>query len=210
MKKHLAAAVLVVLAGAATAQAGVDFNVHIGVPVAVAAPPPTVVRYPYTAPAGSYPYAAPVGYVEEPGFIYSPRLGFYVSVGLPYDVVYVDNCYYRYRGGRWYMSPTYGGAWTHVSPRRLPYQLHRHHYDQIVHYRDREYRTYLHDRDHYRGRWYRPAAMHRHDRHDRHDRYDRYDRWDDRGYRDGRWDPDRDGYRDRDRNGRPDHFRDRR
>lgn len=192
MKKHLAAAALIVLAGAATAQAGVDFSVNIGVPVAVAPPPATVVTYPTYVD-----YGPQVAY-DEPGFIYSPRLGFFVSVGLPYDIVYVDNCYYHYRGGRWYMSPTYGGTWSYVSSHRLPYQLHRHHYDRIVYYRDREYRRYQYDRDHYRGHWYRPAAMHRHDR------------WDDRGMdrRDGRWDRGRDDYRDRDRY--RDHGRDRR
>lgn len=164
MKKFIALAVLIVLAGAATAQARVDFSVNIGIPVVPApvvvaqpAPVPTVVGYPgYAEPIA---YAEPAGYAEQPGFIYSPRLGFYVSVGLPYDVVYLDNCYYQYRGGYWYMSPNYRGPWAHVAQRRLPYGLHRHRYEQIRYYRDREYRSYLHDRDHYRGRWHRPVAV---------------------------------------------------
>uniref|UniRef100_C6E273 YXWGXW repeat-containing protein n=1 Tax=Geobacter sp. (strain M21) TaxID=443144 RepID=C6E273_GEOSM len=176
MKKHLAAAILIVLAGAASAQARMDVSVNIGVPVVVAPPPAaTVVTYP------SYPQ--PVAYAEPAGFIYSPNLGFYVSVGAPYDVVYLDNCYYRNRGGRWFMSRSYGGPWAYVTRERLPHRLHRHDYSQIRYYRDREYRAYLNDRDHYRGRWYRPASMHGHDR---------------GGVRWGeRRDRDRDGYRDR-------------
>lgn len=162
MKKHLAAAILIVLAGAASAQARMDLSVNIGVPVVVAPPPQaTVVTYP------SYPaYAEPVSYAEPGGFIYSPNLGFYVSVGTPYDVVYLDNCYYQNRGGRWFMSRRYGGPWAYVARERLPYRLHRHDYNQIRYYRDREYRAYLHDRDHYRGQWHRPVAVHERDRGD--------------------------------------------
>ena len=210
MKKYLAAAVLIVLAGAATAQAGVDFSVNIGVPVVVAPPPvATVVTYPAYAPQVAYPdygqrvtypsYGQQVAYAGQPGFIYSPRLGFYVSVGLPYDVVYLDNSYYHYRGGRWYTSPSYGGGWSYISQQRLPHALHRHRYEQITYYRDREFKRYERDRDHYRGQWYRPAGMHRDHR------------WDDRGIdrRDGRTDR-RDGYRDRDRGNDGDHGRGRR
>lgn len=187
MKRHLAAAILIVLAGAASAQARMDVSVNIGVPVVVAPPPAaTVVTYPSYPSYPSYPqpvaYAEPV-YAEPTGFIYSPNLGFYVSVGAPYDVVYLDDCYYRNRGGRWFMSRSYGGPWAYVTRERLPYRLHRHDHNQIRYYRDREYRAYLNDRDHYRGRWYRPVSMHDHDR---------------GGVRWGeRRDHDRDGYRDR-------------
>jgi hypothetical protein len=176
MKRFIVLAVLTVLASAATAQARVDFSVNIGVPVAVA--PVPVVAYP-VAPA-------PVAYVEPPGFIYSPELGFYVSVGLPYDVVYMDDCYYQQRDGRWYMADSYRGPWTYVSHRRLPYGLHRHRHEQIRYYRDHEYRAYLSDRDHYRGNWYRPVAERR----------------------DGRWGERKDYYRDAYRNGYRDGNRD--
>lgn len=189
MKKYLAAAVLVVLTGAATAQAGVGVSVNIGIPVQMAPVPATVVAYPGYATA----------YSDAPGFIYSPSLGFHVSVGLPYDVVYIDNCYYQHRGGRWYMSPSYGGAWSYVSYRSLPRQLHRHRYEEIRHYRDTEYRSYQRDRDHYRGTWYRPAAMHSHDRWDSRVIDRRHDNRDNR--RNDRWDHKRD--RDRDRDGDP-------
>lgn len=198
MKKAVAAAVLVVLAGAATAQARVDFNVNIAVPLPVApAPVVTTTAYPNYGYAG---YAPPAAAAVPPQFIYTPALGFYVSVGLPYDIVYADNSYYQYRGGYWYGSPSYRGPWTYVSNSWLPPVLHRHHHDRIRYYRDREYRSYLNDRDHYRGRWYRPVAVidRRYDRRDE-PRYDRRygnehkeykdknrdGRWD---HRDGRWD----------------------
>jgi len=189
MKKSIlaAAAVLLVFAGAATAQAKVYFNVNIDVPVPVA-PVPVVTSTSYDP----YPsYAPQVAVTETPNFIYSPNLGFYVSVGIPYDIAYVNNGYYLYRGGYWYLSPSYRGPWALVSQRRLPPVLHKHRYEQIRYYRDREYRSYLHDRQNYRGNWYRPVE------------YRGADRWDGRRdhNRDGRWD----GRRDHDRDGRKDH-----
>ncbi|MBU5636828.1 hypothetical protein KOM00_08785 [Geomonas sp. Red69] len=206
MKKLIALAFVIVLAGAATAQARVDFSVNIGIPVAPVpvAPPPVV--YPAPAPVVYPPPVAPVAYAEPPSFIYSPALGFYVSVGLPYDVVYMDNGYYQYRDGYWYVANSYRGPWTYVAPRRLPYGLHQHRYEQIRYYRDHEYRTYLSDRDHYRGNWYRPVAERRDGRWG-----ERKDYYRD-GYRDGRrdnrWDDRRDDRRDNRRDDRRD-YRDR-
>lgn len=186
MRKYLAAAVLVVLVGAATAQARVDFNVNIAVPVPVApVPVATTVAYPG--------YAPQVGYVAEPQFIYSPRLGFYVSVGLPYDIAYINNSYYLQRDGYWYLSRSYRGPWSPASSQWLPQGLHKHRYDQIRYYRDLEYRSYLRDRDHYRGKWYRPVEYRDRDRD-----------------RDGRLDNRRDQYREQRRDERRDHRDDRR
>lgn len=180
MKRLIALAALFVLAGAATAQARLDVSVNIGVPVAVTPVPVAPATVVYPAPA------VPVAYAEPPSFIYSPALGFYVSVGLPYDVVYLDNCYYQYRNGRWYMANSYRGPWTYTSYRRLPYGLSHHRYEQIRYHRDHEYRAYLHDRDHYRGSWYRPVAERR----------------------DGRWGERRDYYRDTHRDGYRDERKD--
>ncbi|MBJ6800452.1 hypothetical protein [Geomonas propionica] len=193
MKKLVALAFVMVLAGAATAQARVDLSVNIGIPVA--APPPVV-----------YPAPAPVAYAEPPSFIYSPNLGFYVSVGLPYDVVYTDNCYYQYREGYWYMATSYRGPWTYVAPRRLPYGLHQHRYEQIRYYRDHEYRTYLSDRDRYRGNWYRPVAERRDGRWG--ERKDYYRDGYRSGYRDANRDERRDDHRDDRRDDRRDDHRD--
>jgi len=197
-----AAAVLLVVAAAATAQAGMNVSVHIGVPVVAPAPPVVVpVTYP-SYPAGSpWPVVQQEIYLDEPpSFIYSPNLGFYVSVGIPYDIAYVDNSYYLYRGGNWYLAPAYTGPWNIVSYRRLPPVLHKHRYEQIRHYRDYEYRSYLRDRDHYRGNWHRPRHIYATGYRDGYKanrvehRFERgRDRWDGRGDHwkgGGRWDRD--------------------
>lgn len=184
MKKTTAAsfatASLLVLFAAATAQARVDVNLNIGVPVPVApAPAPPVAVYPVESP---WPVGQPEVVIDEPPrFIFSPNLGFYVSIGIPYDVVYVDNSYFLYRGGYWYRSPSYRGPWNVMTYRRLPHALRDHRYEQIRYYRDYEYRTYMHDRDRYRGRWYQPPRVRGVEYRD-----GRGERWKDR--HDGRWD----------------------
>ena len=208
-----AAAVLLVVAGVATAQAGVNLSVHLGVPVVAPAPPVVPVTY-SGYPAGSpWQVVQPDIYLDEaPSFIYSPNLGFHVSVGIPYDIAYINNSYYLYRGGSWYLAPSYSGPWSMVSYRRLPPPLHRHRYEQIRHYRDHEYRSYLHDRDRYRGNWHHPRQIHavgyrdgysdgyrkhRMEHRKDHGDGDRREHWkgrggrwdrDDRWGRDGRWD----------------------
>lgn len=155
----VAAAILVVVAGAATAQARVDFHVNIDVPVVAPAPPVVPAGYGYNQ-GSPWPVMQPELVMNEaPRFIYSPSLGFHVSVGAPYDIVYVNNGYYLYRGGAWYLASSYRGPWSIVSHRRLPLGLRTHGYDQICHHRDHEYRTYLRDRDHYRGSWHRPVVV---------------------------------------------------
>ena len=203
MKKIIAAALLLVVAGAATAQAGVDLRVNVGIPVPM--PPAVTVHYP------SQPRVIHQEYVREeaprfireeaPRFIYSQNLGFYVSVGTPDDIVYLNDGYYNYRGGSWYNAATYGGPWTAVSHRRLPHELRKHRYERVRHFRDREYRAYLRDGDCYRGSWHRPGNVrevgHRDHRKD--------DRWNDR--RDHRGDHRGDDRRD-DRRGHGDDRRD--
>jgi hypothetical protein len=189
MKKGMVAAVVLVVAvaGAATAQAGVDFNINVDLPLAPITHRPVAVNYPGDPQAFA---VAPRMVVDEaPQFIYAPQLGCYVSVGTPYDMVYSDQSYYLYSNGYWYLSPSYNGPWSIVSYSRLPHGLRRHRYEQIRQFRDYEYSTYLRDRDHYRGTWYRPSAIpvveHRDGRRDH--------RWEER--RDGRWDDRRDGWR---------------
>ncbi len=153
MKRTVAAAVLLVAAGAATAQARMNVDINLNVPVA--APPPAVVYQPEIPPPSVPP---PLVIEEAPRFIYAPELGFAVSVDIPYDIAYINQRYYLYSGGYWYLSRTYWGPWSFVSQRRLPLGLRKHRYEQIRLYRDREYQVYARDRDHYRGSWYRPAG----------------------------------------------------
>jgi len=137
MKKRLLLAVLFTGVMAASAHAGVNVDINLGIPVPL--PPTVVVQTP-------------------PEFIYSPSLGFYVSVGAPYDIVYLGNEYYLYRNGYYYRSHSYNGPWAGVEGRRLPPGLRRHRYAEIRRYRDVEYRRFNHDRSHYNGRWHRPGG----------------------------------------------------
>jgi len=93
---------------------------------------------------------------QPPEFLYPPELGFGVAVGVPYDMFYVSGAYYVFRGGGWYRTPTYGGELRRVWRRDLPRELRGHRIARIHEYRDREYRGYSRDRDHYRGKSHRP------------------------------------------------------
>jgi hypothetical protein len=137
MKKQLLLAVLFTGAMTVSAHAGVNVDINLGIPVPL--PPTVVVQTP-------------------PEFIYSPSLGFYVSVGAPYDIVYLGSDYYLYRDGYYYRSRSYNGPWVGVEGRRLPPGLRRHRYEEIRRYRDGEYRRFNHDRAHYNGRWYKPGG----------------------------------------------------
>jgi len=101
---------------------------------------------------------APAPYVvsQSPLFLYPQDLGFYVAVGVPFGLFYVDNYYYAPRGGVWYGAPHYNGPWYHVKPSRLPPGLVKHRYRDVIYRRDVEYRDYMRDRDHYRGQKYHP------------------------------------------------------
>lgn len=141
MKRLLAAAAAVVLLQAAPAAwAGISFNINVG-------GPPVVIEQP-------------------PDFLYPAELGFGVAVGVPYDMFYFSGIYYINRGGGWYRTSYYGGDWVRVRYRELPPDLRRYKMGRIHEYRDREYRVYTRDRDHYRGRYYRPVRDGRDVRHE--------------------------------------------
>lgn len=134
------------------ANVGVDVNIHLGNeprPVVVA-PPPAAPRPVVVAPAPPAYYYDDVE--EDVEFIYPERLGFYVAVGVPYDLFYLNNVYFVFRDGRWYRSPDNRGGWYPVRYRELPPSLRRYRIERIREYRAREYAVYRHDREHYRGR----------------------------------------------------------
>ncbi|MBU5613208.1 hypothetical protein [Geomonas azotofigens] len=149
-----AAVVPLMLAQAQAGNVGVDVNIHLGNeprPVVVApAPRPVVV-----APA-PVPVYQPDPYYDEPEeevqFIYPQPLGFYVAVGVPYDLFYFNNVYFSFRDGRWFRSPDNRGRWVPVGYRELPPPLRRYRIERIREYRAREYAVYQRDRDHYHGR----------------------------------------------------------
>ena len=144
MKNTALCAAVFLSFGATLAQAGnvgVDLDVHIGnrpPVVAVPAPPP------------------PVVIEEPPEFVYPGELGFGVAIGLPYDMFYISGSYYLFRGNVWYRAPYYNGPWVVTRYKSLPPGLRRHKLARIHEFREREYRAFRGDREHYRGKYYRP------------------------------------------------------
>ena len=148
MKKTVLVLVMTVITAASAAQAEVHVNVNVGVPA-----PPVVVSAP---PAVLFEVA--------PDFIAPPRLGFYVGVDTPYDIIFSSDYYYLYYGNSWHRSRHHNGPWFDVPYRQLPPGIRRHRIEQIRSYRDREYRVYSTDRDHYRGRQFRPDKEYKEER----------------------------------------------
>lgn len=147
-----------VLAQAAAAHAAMNINVdfYASTPLVVSSPPAVV----YDAPPPR-PVPQPV-----PRFVYSADLGYYISAA-PYNMAYIGRRYYQYRGGYWYVSPSYAGPWNFVRARVLPPQLRRYTYSDFRSYGDRGCRQRPWRWEN-RGRW--------HDRDD--DRWEhREDRW---------------------------------
>ena len=99
----------------------------------------------------------PIVISQAPDFLYPPELGFGVAVGVPYDMFYLSGNYYLYRGGGWFSTSSYGGTWMKMRPRELPPEIRRYKIARIHAFRDREYRGYARDRDHYRGKYFRPG-----------------------------------------------------
>ncbi|ABK99870.1 hypothetical protein [Pelobacter propionicus] len=139
MKKRFMLFCAAALSVPMSALAGVNVNVNLGIPapVVVAAPPAVV-------------FASP------PLFLVPPSLGIYVGVGIPYDIVYVDDFYYLNYRNAWYRSNHYNGPWAGVRQERLPLVVRRQGVEYIRVRRDREYQGYRRDHDHYRGRYFRP------------------------------------------------------
>lgn len=131
MKLAAVAAILATAGAPREAEAKVNVNINLGAPYIVSSPAPVVVER-----------HGPRRFVVErqPRFLYTPALGFYVSVGAPYDIIYYQDRYYIYDDGEWYRSSSYGGPWVVVRKSRVPGRITRHRYDDIRHRRDVEYR----------------------------------------------------------------------
>ena len=130
------------------AQAEVNFNVSVGIPLAVSS----------TQGSVFFSISSP------PEFIEPPSLGFYAAVGVPYDIYLVGDVYYLYRNRIWYEGGDYNGPWRTIERRHLPPEIRRHKHDRIRSYRETEYRRYRSDGDHYRGRRYTPVRELREER----------------------------------------------
>ena len=121
---------------------GVDVNIHLG-------NQPRQVIVP--APVAPLPLQV-VSIDQDVHFVYPERLGFFVAVGVPYDLFYLQNSYYLCRDGRWFRAPGSHGPWVAAQYRDLPPGLRRHKLDRIREYRRAEYDVYRHDRDRYEGK----------------------------------------------------------
>ncbi len=147
----LLAPVMVVYASPAHANAGVSIQLpgfglsvgpggvglNIGLPWVVApAPAP--------APAYAYPDTTyePVATEVAPEFVLPPELGFYVAVGVPYDLFFYNNSYWICRGNIWYNSAYYNGPWSRMYYSNVPYVFNRFPFERIRHYRDSYYGRY--------------------------------------------------------------------
>jgi hypothetical protein len=144
MKKTVLVLVIAAITAALSAQAEVNVDVRIGVPAPE--PPRRVI---VSAPPS-------IRFETPPLFVAPSRLGFYVGVDTPYDIIFISDYYYLYYGNSWHSSRYYNGPWVEVPYRQLPQGIRRHRIEQIRSYRDREYRVYRNDRDRYRGRHFRP------------------------------------------------------
>ena len=118
--------------------AGVDVNINLG-----NLPRQVVVN-------------APVITIEQDvDFVYPASLGFYVAVGVPYDLFFVQSSYYLWRDGRWFRAHGSHGPWMAMQHRDLPPGLRRHKLERIRTYRNAEYDVYHRDREHYRGKHFK-------------------------------------------------------
>ncbi|OGR30618.1 MAG: hypothetical protein A2X79_05335 [Desulfuromonadaceae bacterium GWB2_53_15] len=140
MRKTILISFAAAMALAATASAEVSVNVNIGMPApqVVVSGPPTVV------------------FETPPVFLSPSRLGFYIGVDVPYDIVFAADNYYIYYGNSWYRSRHYNGPWAGVRREHLPAAIRKHRVEYIRESRDHEYRSYREQREHYRGRHFRP------------------------------------------------------
>lgn len=88
---------------------------------------------------------------DEVQFIYPEELGFYVAVGVPYELYYIGRSYYLYNDGRWLRAHSRQGPWVAMSSRNLPKVLRQHRIERISDYRQHggyaSYRTQERYRD---------------------------------------------------------------
>jgi hypothetical protein len=146
---------IVALAASGAWASNVDWNVNVNVGSGGGKSAPAPAPYPGPPPVVVVP-AGPVFVSEPPLFLAPARLGFWVAVGVPYDMVFIDGYYYLFHGNYWYASPRYNGPWTVIVHEHLPPGLRKHHHAKIRDHRDKEYMRYEKKGPSYRGQSYKP------------------------------------------------------
>ena len=97
-----------------------------------------------------------VSFPNPPLFVMPPHLGFYVGVGTRYDIAFAYDYFYLYHDKKWYRALNCQGPWAAVPVNGLPPIIRKQRIEDIRKYRDMEYRTFLRDKNHYRGRVMHP------------------------------------------------------
>jgi hypothetical protein len=157
VKKQILLTAILLVGTVPLARAG---NVGVGLNINIGNQPGGVVSIPVPVT----PVAPPIVMEEPPDFVSPPSLGFYVAVGVPYDLYFVGNNYYTCKENVWYRSPRFNGPWDVVRYRAIPPGLRKHRLEKIRYFRDEEYRAYRKGADHYRGRHFRPGKEQREDK----------------------------------------------
>lgn len=140
------AALLILCASTASADS-VNLNVHIGDEPQEEV---IVVREP-----AHHHHSREIYVEDDVQFILPGALGFYVAVGLPYDLFYVGKKYYLYRDGYWHRAHHSQGPWVILSHRDLPPGLRKHKIERLRYYRDEEHEVYRREEENYRGKHFR-------------------------------------------------------
>jgi hypothetical protein len=116
-------------------------------------------QQPSVPPAVEKPRAGqPLAVGAAPEFLFPGKLGFGVAVGVPYDMMYISKTYYYWQEGVWYRSSSYRGHWTELGESQLPPELHNHTLSKIREIRNREFRDFWKDKEHYQGKRFRPGG----------------------------------------------------
>jgi hypothetical protein len=152
MKRAIIALILM-WATTAFAEVNVNINVNTGIPHK------TTQTRPLPGDVPQVP-ALPTFIIQEPpDFLEPSDLGFFVAIGIPYDLYYANNTYYVYHNKVWFQSRSYNGPWDFVNYGELPPNLnkYRDNVTQIRVVRDREYKSYKKDRTRYRGHHFKPG-----------------------------------------------------
>jgi hypothetical protein len=122
--------------------AQVNVNVNIG------SPPPVVVR-------------------SAPTMLFLPEPGFYVAVGVPYDIYFTGGHYYYLHGDHWFWASGYNGPWVHVSPSFLPPGLRKFKIAKLRSFRDHEYGRYRASGPDFRGKHFLAVGSNNGNKHGR-------------------------------------------
>lgn len=138
----------------------VDKYYNISPPGQAAEPQQTPAAQPQQAPGLQQPkQKQPPPLTEAPQFLFPPKLGFGVAVGVPYDMIYLDKDYYFWQGGTWYRSASYRGPWTEIGYSQLPAGVRRYPLADIRQQRNKEFRQYFKNEKGYQGKVFRPGVQ---------------------------------------------------